>query len=211
MITGTSQTSGKRNIFQVEFHGLFVLSVAGQRDVSVCFYATRTFVDTRSRVSLAIDSCNTRVCQAEWDIRHFTPRQVHVVFIAADFRAYHFAFLASRAILLNYITRIVGNLDIEIAIAIFAYPLNLTIEHQRDVGMARRFRHLGRGDTRCTVERRKHLAQLNHLTSDGKSFFHQQHLMIHICQTQRRFLARDSTSYHQRIVIVILLFHNLLP
>ncbi len=195
----------------MKLHRFLILAVAGQRDVSVCLDTTRACIDTGCRMILPVNGGYARVCQAEGNIGHFTSRKVCIVFIAAHFGTYHLALLTSRAVFLNNITGLAGHVDIEVAICIFTDSVDLAVQHQRDIGVACRFRHLGRGDTRCTVERREHLAQLNHLTPDGKPFFHQQYPMIHVCQTQCCLLACNATSNDQRIEIVVFSFiHNLL-
>ena len=165
-VTSTTQTSGERYIFEVKFHGFFVLTVTRQGNISVRFYTTRAFVDTRSRMVHAVDGGNTWVGKIERDICHFSTGQIGIVIITAYFGANRFAFGTTGTIFSNNIACFFGNLYIEI-ITVFVDTINLAIQCKRNVRMTSRFRHFRCRNTGCTIERWEHFTKLNHFTTNG--------------------------------------------
>ncbi|MPM15105.1 hypothetical protein SDC9_61471 [bioreactor metagenome] len=131
---------------------------------------------------------------------------MRVIFIAADFRTYNLTFTATRTVFLNYIPGVLGNFNIEVFLH-FYHAVHLATEHQCNIRMTGGFRHLGSRDTSGTVERGENLAQLNHLSTDGKTFFHEQHLFTHISEVQRRFLSGNTTPDDHCIIRYFLILH----
>ena len=204
-VAGPSEGADQRGRVQYELERLLVLPVAHQGDIAVGLDPGRAGSDAR-RGALAFEHRLLRHRLREGDVGGPPGGEIGVELVGDGYRACLLARVAAGAG--GPVDELGTFLDRgpEASVGILRDVLDLAVRHGRDVRVVDRGRHLRPRDAGGAVEGGEDLGQQDHPAPDARLLLHEQNLVAHIGQLDRRLHAADPTSHDQDVVV-----HHLLP